>query len=60
MANSEKNVTVTFEGWEIDIFICDNGDLGMTVCEFGKTHKDEDAKSTDIFVDKFDLAVHSC
>ena len=60
MANSEKNVIVEFEGYEIDIFICDNGNLGMTVHEFNKTHNDEDAKSTDIIVDKFDLSVHSC
>lgn len=61
MANSEKNVTVKFEGWEMDIFICDNGDLGLTVYEHGKDAKDEDTKCSDIIVDKFDIkTVVSC
>lgn len=57
----EKRVTVKFEGWDIDIFICDNGDLGFTVMEFGRNSEDETAKCVDIFVDKTEVgAVHSC
>lgn len=58
---NEKNVLIQFEGWEVDIFICESGDLGMTVTEHGKTHKDIDAKSQDIFVNKDDIRIiHSC
>ena len=52
---NEKNVLIQFEGWEVDIFICDNGNLGFTVTEYGKTHLNYDAVSVDIFVNKEDV-----
>jgi len=57
----EKRVTIQFEGWEVDLFICDSGDLGITVTEFGKTHNDDESKMADIFVSKLDVHnISSC
>jgi len=59
LITNEKNVIIKFEGWEADIFICENGDLGITVAEFGKTHTDAEVRCVDIFVDKEDVnSVH--
>lgn len=54
----ERNVMVTFEGWCADLFLCDDGRLGLTV---EKAPHHEDNKSVDIFVAEIDggLAVTS-
>jgi len=47
----ENCMTVLFNGFEVDLFECENkGTLGITVYEQGKTADDVDAMSTDIFV----------
>ena len=45
--------------WELDLFVTDDGNLGITVYEHGKTGNDEDVHGKDIFVSK-DLKVTSC
>jgi hypothetical protein len=45
--------------WEIDVFITDDGNLGLTVYEYGKTGNDKDIHAVDIFVKK-DLKVTYC
>jgi len=47
----EKSVTIQFEGWEVDIFVCESGNLGFTVYEPSPNAKNEDTRCRDIFVD---------
>lgn len=51
--------TVRRGPYEVDLFITEFGNLGITVYEPNKTGDDENAKSVDIFVDKNDLRVDS-
>jgi hypothetical protein len=46
--------------WELDLFVTDKGNLGITVYEHGKTGNDEDVHAVDIFVKKDDLKVTFC
>ena len=41
---------VEFVGYHFDVFITDDGSLGLTVYEYGKSRHDEDARSVDIIV----------
>ena len=58
----EKNVKIIFEGYMVDLFLCENGNLGMTV-EMVKAGDnklvDDERPSTDIFVDASTLQVTS-
>jgi hypothetical protein len=51
--SAEKSVKVEFEGYVVDLFIAESGNLGMTV-EVAPSH--EDNHCVDIFVTK-DLKV---
>jgi hypothetical protein len=46
--------------WELDLFVTDDGNLGITVYEHGKTGNDKDIHAVDIFVKKDDLKVTFC
>jgi hypothetical protein len=46
--------------WNLDLFVTDDGNLGITVYEHGKTGSDEDVHAVDIFVNKKDLKVTYC
>jgi hypothetical protein len=50
----EKNMKVEFEGFIVDLFLCESGDLGMTI---EKAPEHEDNPGIDIFVDKENLHV---
>ncbi len=60
-ASAEKGVTIQFENWIVDLFICDSGNLGLTVerNQPGMKFPDDDNPSVDVFVNRDTLAVHS-
>lgn len=55
-AMKERSVLIEFEGFVVDLFLCDNGNLGITV---EKAPAVDGQPCRDIFVDRETLEVHS-
>jgi hypothetical protein len=56
MSEENKNLILRIGEFEFDIFLCDNGDFGMTIGKHGQCTND-DIPTRDIYVKKESLEV---
>ena len=47
-----NEVEINFQDYEIDLFICENGSLGITVYAKGQHREDDTASFVDIHIDE--------